>query len=49
MDYSKQEAVFSPLENRKCLQRSEAFLVAEPFMNGLCPKPAAEDSPRKAG
>lgn len=44
MDYSKQEALSSSLENRKCLQRSEAFLVAAPFMQGLCPQPAAVDN-----
>lgn len=44
MDYFKQEAPFSSLENRKCLQRSETFLVAAPFMQGLCPQPAAADN-----
>lgn len=44
MDYFKQEALFSSLENRKCLQRSETFLVAAPIMQGLCPQPAAADN-----
>lgn len=44
MDYSKQEALFSSLENRKCLQRSETFLVAVAFMQGLSPLTAAADS-----
>lgn len=43
-DCSKQEALFSSLENRKCLQRSGTFLVAAPYIRGLWPQPAAADN-----